>query len=455
MLKTQKILAALIVSVVVGQSAFAVTFQNKIEQIIARKEQQKVEFSITVVDPQTGQVVYGHNSTKPLTPASNMKLLTSFAAFKQLGPDYKFTTRAGLCGNKLVIIGGGDPLLGLDGRDFVSQITDAVKTRNITQLDGIIVDSSIFDDVPVNENWPKAQLNRSYACEIAGLNYNGNCVKISAFTKNGQVTLTKEPNTEFLTLLNSVKASSKENAIGSNRTDQKNTIVVYGKCAKSASFDVAIENPSLFMGRLVCESLTKAGVSIANGPRQEVVNPADVEVIAVFETPIIEVLHNCNKDSMQIAAECMVKMLAAKTSGQAGSWQGARIALGNYLSSLGIDKAEFYIDDGSGLSNVNKLSSNVLVKVLLDAYQDKNWPLFKETLAIGGVDGTIKKQFYKDKHKNKVYAKTGYINGVRALSGVCSAMNGKEYIFSILANKANYSTKTAIANIVESILDEN
>ena len=436
-------------------SAQCLSLQEKIEQIIARKDQSKVEFSISVVDPQTGYCIYRHNSDTPLAPASNMKLVTSFASLKQFGADYKFVTKAGLSGNNLVIVGGGDPLLGFEGKDFIGQIVEAVKAKSITQLDGIIIDSSIFDNERVHLNWPRAQLNRDYASEICGINYNGNCIKVSAIQSAGEIQLTKEPDTEFLKLLNNVKLITKgDSAIGSNRTDQENTIIVYGKCRRPASFDVAIENPAMFFGYLLSENLNRAGITVQNPIMEKTVNPQDIQLIAEFNTPIMEVMLICNKKSLNIAAECMLKTLANKTTGRAGSWQGGRDAIGKYLLSLGADRAEFYIDDGSGLSSVNKLSSNVITKVLLDAYKSPLWPNFKQTLAIGGVDGTIRKQFYKDRYKNKVFAKSGFINGVRALSGICTtSVSGKEYIFSIITNHANYPTKKAIYDIVETVID--
>jgi D-alanyl-D-alanine carboxypeptidase/D-alanyl-D-alanine-endopeptidase (penicillin-binding protein 4) len=451
-------ISAILALAFVQQAAFGASLQGKIEQILSRKEQKNVQYSIMVVDAQTGKPVFSHNPSTPLIPASNMKLVTSFAALKHLGIDYSFTTKAGLIDNKLVVLGGGDPLLGFAGKDFVSRITETLKAQAIEKLDGIIIDSSIFDNERVNPNWPKAQLNRSYACEIGGLNYNGNCIRIAAAKTGDEIKLTKEPQTEFLRLINNVKPIAKgDSAIGSNRTTQENVIVVYGKCRNAASFDVAIERPADFFATVLVENLNRAGIKIQGPVTQASVNQESMQIITQFDTPIIEVIRNCNKDSLGIAAECLLKTLAANTitGGAAGSWQGGRKAIEDYLASLGVNKMEFYIDDGSGLSRANKLSANVLTQVLLDAHKSKFWPEFKQTLAIGGIDGYIKKQFYKDRYRGRVFAKTGTINGVRSLSGLCiAAENNREYIFSIITNNANYSTQKARFDIVEAIIDE-
>ena len=441
------------------------SLQEKITQIISRKDQANVKFGIIIIEPRSGERVFEYSENLPLVPASNMKLVTSFAALKFLGPQFEFVTVAAISGKNLVIIGSGDPLLGLiDENDldsnnpagFISDIVGALKEKNITEIKDVIIDSSVFDDVRVHPNWPKEQLNRPYACEISGLNYNANCIKISAFQKDGQIELVTKPETSYLKLLNKIQPVSKgDSAIGSYRTDKENVIIVHGKYRQAASFDVAIERPLAFFGALLTESLDKAGIKTSGRLTVTSVNPEKLQILAEHRTGITEVLKQCNKDSFQLAAESLFKTLGARliTGGKAGSWQGGQKVLTDYLTSLGADEEWFYIDDGSGLSGQNKLTAGLIARVLADAYSSDLWPVFKDTLAAGGVDGTLKKYFYQSKYRGKIFAKTGYINSVRALSGVCTTERG-EYLFSILANDANYKTKEAIFDIVKAIIDE-
>jgi len=68
------------------------------------------------------------------------------------------------------------------------------------------------------------------------------------------------------------------------------------------------------------------------------------------------------------------------------------------------------------------------------------------------VDGTIAKYFKEEKYKGKIFGKTGYMAGVRAFSGVCSAADG-DYIFSIIANSTNSKTRSAFHDIAKAIFD--
>jgi D-alanyl-D-alanine carboxypeptidase/D-alanyl-D-alanine-endopeptidase (penicillin-binding protein 4) len=68
------------------------------------------------------------------------------------------------------------------------------------------------------------------------------------------------------------------------------------------------------------------------------------------------------------------------------------------------------------------------------------------------VDGTIAGHFEDDKYKGRIRGKTGYISGVRSLSGVCHT-DGGDYLFSILANNAYRLRRATINKIAEAIID--
>jgi D-alanyl-D-alanine carboxypeptidase/D-alanyl-D-alanine-endopeptidase (penicillin-binding protein 4) len=460
----RKLLIAIIFSICFGSIAQG-DLAKHINGIISRSSQRNVQFSILIVKADTGQNIYSHEATKAMTPASNMKIIVTAAALKYLGPAYEYKTKAGLCENTLVIIGSGDPLLGDEvtdakhGRDkywIFDDITAALKLKSIKSINDIIVDSSVFDDQLVHPSWPKEELNRWYACEICGLNYNDNCVQISAENKAGEVTVFIEPQTKYIQFINNVKpVSSSDSLIGSYRNREPNKIIIFGKCKKQVGpFDVAIERPAAFFAFLLAEHLAKAGINISGHVIEKPVTPDGITMLTEFSTPVADCLARCNKNSLGLAAEALLKTIAAKSNsdGRNGNWTKGREAISKYLSELGIDSSQFYIDDGSGLSEQNKLSTNALTKVLLSVYKSENWQLYKNSLAVGGVDGTISGSFKEKKYKGKILGKTGYINTVKSFSGVCSTEQG-DYIFSIIANKANGQSRKAINDIAEAIID--
>lgn len=438
---------------------------GKIDSIIRRKSLKKAKFGVKVIDAATGKTVYSHKADKPLTPASNMKIVISAAALNYLGPDYEFTTKIGLLDKTLVVIGGGDPLFGDDVTDkkykrqqdwIFADIITALKEKKVTSIKDIVVDSTFFDDNRVHKNWPKEQLNLLYACEVSGLNYNVNCIKVLTKNTGKSVTVTVQPETDYLKITNKVKAVSKGNsAVGSYRHKEPNKITVHGKCRKSAGFNVAIERPAAFFGFLLAEKLNAAGINVEGQLSEKYIKKdKKIKILRTYSTKISDVLVRCNKDSLGLAAESLLKTISAEnTTGRInGEWRHGRNLVSRYLRSLGVGKGEFNLDDGRGLSRKNKLSPNAIAQVLLDVYKSKNWQVYKNSLAVGGVDGTMRKYFKGAKYKGKIFAKTGYIRNSKALSGVCTTAKG-DFIFSILTSGTNGQTRTAINDIAKAIID--
>lgn len=440
---------------------------EKIEAIINSPSQKGTVYSVNIIEPKTGRVIYAHNANAAMIPASNMKIVTTAAALKFLGPDFVYKTQVYLCDGNLIVKASGDPLLGDEATDkqygrsegwVFEKIIDSLKAAGVTKIENIVIDTTIFSGNPVHPNWPKDQLNRWYACEVTGLNYNDNCIDITVTNKNGKIEIDCQPLTGFIKIQNDVTPiRNGSGAAGAYRTPGKpNYIKIFGKCRKQQGpFDVAIENPPGFFGFMLYEKLNTASIN-CSGKLLEMGsdNCGTEKLVTEFSTPLSDCLKRCNKNSLGLAAESLLKTIAANTSatGKNGSWERGSKVISGYLESLRIDKGEFIIDDGSGLSRQNRLSTNALSRVICDMYNQAYWNIYKDSLAVGGQDGTIEKYFGEQKYRGKILGKTGYIDLVKSFSGVCLTDNG-DYVFSIIVNKANGKSRLAINNIAEAIID--
>lgn len=454
-------------SLILCVTAFAeANLAGRIDEIISKPLEQKVKFSIHIIRAESGGTVYNHDSRELMIPASNMKLMVSATALRYLGPKYVYATKVGLFGNTLAVIGSGDPLLGDERTDakygrepgwVFKDIIHALNCKGVTTIEDIIVDTSVFDNERVHPSWPAKDLNKWYACEVSGLNYNDNCVALTASNIFGKVTVAVAPPTSFLTLINEVEPTTTGTSVlGSNRNLTSNKLTVYGRCKDRAGpIDVAIERPAAFFGYLLAERLAGAGID-AKGQLIEraLADDGNSVVIAEFTTNIEDCLARCNKNSLALAAEALLKTVAAEANvdGKGGGWAKGRERISEYLTELGIDESQFYLDDGSGLSRQNELTAYAITTVLSDIYNGKNWQFYRDTLAVGGEDGTIEKYFTDEKYRGKIRGKTGYISGVKSFSGVAETAGG-DYIFSILANNAYNLPRSAINEIAEAIID--
>jgi D-alanyl-D-alanine carboxypeptidase/D-alanyl-D-alanine-endopeptidase (penicillin-binding protein 4) len=440
--------------------------QRRIDTILSRSSLRKVLFSAQIMDAETGKAVYEKNPHLALMPASNMKIVTSASALEYLGRDFSFVTRVGLCGDALVVKGSGDPLLGdkeTDTRNgghfqpFIGEIALRLRELGVASVSDILIDTSIFDNQRVHPSWPLNQLDQKYACEVSGLNYNGNCIDIAAANRNGKAVLALDPPTDYVKLINALTVwRSRRSWFSVHRTGVPGELLVQGNCRTAAGpYAVAVENPTLFFGRLLRNALIEAGIGVGGEVRE---SPApegcEFRPLAEHATSIGDCLQRTNKDSLGLAAEAMFKRLGAQSDpdGKQGSWEGGQKVLSGYLRGLGVEEREFVIADGSGLSRDNRLSANALTCVLMHLAAGADWEFYENSLAVGGLDGTIENHFWEKQYRGRVLAKSGYIQAVRALSGVVRTDSG-DYIFSILANKAGSGAHTAIDSAVKAVID--
>jgi D-alanyl-D-alanine carboxypeptidase/D-alanyl-D-alanine-endopeptidase (penicillin-binding protein 4) len=440
----------------------ALGYADTLETLLKKNKQTRTSFSILAIDAQSGRCIYEYHPDKPMIPASNMKLVTSSAALHYLGEDYSFETKIGLRNDDLVIVGGGDPLLADPKRDsypcqaantLFDTMVDILKKSGISAIENIILDSSFFDGNRVHPSWPKDQLNQWYACEVSGLNFYNNCIRVEATRNGNQATLTMTPENSYVHLVNQLKLISKgSSAVGAYRNSTPNKLLIKGRLNKKAGFDVAIENPAGLFVSILKEKLEASGIPVKGNLLQKYIkNQDDIRYLVIFRTPIRDVLKRCNTDSLGLAAECLVKTVSAEnTQGKInGEWEHGLKLISRYLDALKVSQELYVLDDGSGLSRKNRLTARSLVAVLKDMNDSD---IFNSSLAVGGESGTIKKYFHQQPYRGNVIGKTGYISGVRSFSGICKTPRG-DIIFSILTENGNSYTRRCINAITQAIYD--
>ena len=103
------------------------------------------------LDARTGAVLYAHNASRPVVPASNEKVPVSWAALTRLGPGFRFRTEVLGAGTRvgstwrgdLFLKGYGDPTLRAQD---VARLAAAVRRAGITDVTGWIRgDESVYD----------------------------------------------------------------------------------------------------------------------------------------------------------------------------------------------------------------------------------------------------------------------------------------------------------------------
>jgi D-alanyl-D-alanine carboxypeptidase/D-alanyl-D-alanine-endopeptidase (penicillin-binding protein 4) len=214
---------------------------------------------------------------------------------------------------------------------------------------------------------------------------------------------------------------------------------------------VTVVRPGLFFADACRTSLSAKGVKIDGLIRKERLRlsdgslPGNLDVIAVHRTPIADVVTRANRDSQNYFAECLMKRAGFavqrldRASTPTGSWSTGQEAVKRVLGRVGIDPSGLVIADGSGLSHDSRVTPMAITEVLLAMRGTVAYPTFRDSLAeSGGEAGTLSKRMRDI--RGKVRAKTGYITGVRTMSGYVEGLGGRLFAFSILFNGVSGST---------------
>jgi D-alanyl-D-alanine carboxypeptidase/D-alanyl-D-alanine-endopeptidase (penicillin-binding protein 4) len=459
---------------------------EEIKNVLADGLLSHAQVSIDVVrlgdEPQHCTVVYQYHSELPLAPASNLKLATTSAALDTFGPDFHYRTRLLMHGRDLVLIGDGDPTLG-DGEllhkagweitTLFHNWAEALVKKGVTHVDNVLVDDSIFDTEFLHPHWDVRQRDQSFSAEVGGVNFNANCVNFF-FEVHGDAEATTyraDPPTSYLQVDNTVLGGA-PNAIAIRRGANLNALTFTGTCPQSSGvpISVPVDDPPMYAATVLADVFKQSGVQVSGkvsrdrSVRAMLDHPAATTnstqpsekwtLLAVYETPLSQVLARANKDSMNLYAEALCKRLGFAASGQSGSWDNGTAAVGAFLLMAGVPASEFHLDDGCGLSHQNRISTNALVHVLIYNYCGKNREPFMASLSISGTDGTLEKRFpgaFADL-RGRVIGKSGFIEGVSAISGYLHAKDEHWYAFSIIMNGIPHLSNSAIKPLQEAII---
>ena len=414
--------------------------------------------SIQVVELSTGRVVAQRNPELAVTPASNMKLFTTAAAYDLLEPGFQFKTvlsirgtidPTGVLNGDVKITGGGDPTIGGRFHDGVStavlrKFADDLKRAGIRTVTGdVILEHGYFDTEYVHPTWPEDQLVNWYEAPVAALSIQEGTVMVRVRpSRPGQRAIVEmEPPNRYMNLINTAVTGGGRGAfIG--RKPGTNDIIVRGQVpARSGTTEVfvTVMNPIHFFANATHETLLGAGLRINGTVRlAEKAPEPDWREISRHETPLTPVVYVINKVSQNHYAEQLAKTLGAELKGE-GSWAAGSAVVTEWMQKkLGVDGSQFLMVDGSGMSRFNKASAGAFIRVLRYMWNTPHRRDFVSSMPYSGEsDSRLRRRLNQEPYARQVYAKTGYISGVIGLSGYVHASSGRVYAFSFLFNRYN------------------
>jgi D-alanyl-D-alanine carboxypeptidase/D-alanyl-D-alanine-endopeptidase (penicillin-binding protein 4) len=384
-------------------------------------------------------------------PASNMKLVTSAAALVLLGPGWHFTTTAegageladGTLAGDLVLRAGGDPLYdpqaGGSVDALLAPLVEGLWNAGLRRVAGdLVLDEGDFAAPAAVPGWPEEGQHWAEYCALAGgFSANRGCLTATVTpTQAGRPAQVRlEPRHHGLPQTIDVETAQGGKLLV--RLDGRGSagVIVRGAVpARSApwSDSFAHRDPVLLFGSALQGALRARGIEIEGDLRRERLARGGAP-LAHLRTPLAAVLGPINTDSNNAVADQLFLALGHARGG-AGTREAASRATAQALERLGVPSRDFLQTDGSGLSRHNRVSARQIT-ALIAAVLELPGPapaLFRSSLAVGGRTGTLDDRLQGPTVAGRVFAKTGFIGGVSALSGLVESATGPRYAFSIL-----------------------
>ncbi len=470
---------------------------DQVDQILKSSSIGAGFFGIEVFSLDQNQVVYEKDAEHLFVPASNTKLFTIATAMARLPNDFRFHTtlesagrvdKYGRLNGDLILVGRGDPNLSnrvlpydpkstssLSPLSPLENLADQLVAKGIKVIDGDVVgDDSYFVYEPYGDSWGWDDLMWGYGAPVSALTINDNVFSVSvqpgeSVGDKAFITVSPfYPSFQIDSELRTGTASSErsihwERKPGSHQLHSWGNIPIDGKPDHES---ISIEDPGHVAAEALAEILERRGIVIygrvrahhreywESGTGQVTSAPKSTVLAELVSAPLIEDLKVIAKVSQNLHAEMLLRTIGAQVKGE-GSVKAGLAAEKDFLKDAGLTENEVFLNDGSGMDPHNLVSPHAVVQLLKYVWAQPYRPQFIDLLPVSATDGTIASRFRESAYVGQIFAKTGTLTHVNALSGFATSLSGEHFTFSIFVNNHAQDSKlatSAMDKVLETIL---
>jgi serine-type D-Ala-D-Ala carboxypeptidase/endopeptidase (penicillin-binding protein 4) len=433
-------LFAYIAALVVAVSAQAEGKRSLNDALREQRGKGQSKLAYIFMDAHSGDVLAEHLAGEAFKPASIMKLITSYVALRQLGPEFRFRTklyakRRDEVVQRIVLVGGGSP-------SFTSEdlwlMARALRLKGIKKVEELVIDDSLFRESRERSG------QRAYEAGTSSISFNFNALAVHVCSSigRGSALVTTDPFELAVPITGTISTSRSAQATytvdESGKTSDElpryrvgGSIQSHGDCEAVYR---SVAEPAAYVARTFLSFLNSLGIA---APETWKKGKKGAEEGLIFEhesPPLYELVGEMNHYSNNFMADQFIYALGKTKNLEWSFDRGLRQMKDeierNFSNSL------FRNYDGSGLSHQNRVTARLMVEVLRSALTDPSvGPEFMISLPVAGRNGTLKDRSFLIPH-GSLRAKTGTLDGVNSLAGVLTTKRGKAVLFAIINNGA-------------------
>ncbi|MGM3307357.1 D-alanyl-D-alanine carboxypeptidase/D-alanyl-D-alanine endopeptidase [Anabaena sp. WFMT] len=432
--------------------------KSSIDAVVNRPQFSRMRWGILVKPLVSTKTLYSLDANKYFIPASNTKLFTTAAALQKLGADFRIRTSIYQDNDGVLrVVGRGDPSF----KD--TQLTILAKQlyqKGIREVNQLIADDSYFQGELVHPSWQWEDVQAYYGAPVNSLILNENASILTLSPQNiGQPLKINwaEPVEGYWWKIENNSVTTQQNEPGFievTRDLKGQTLRINGRLAVNSKPDItalAVFNPIDNFLRHFRQSLALEGIAVKQTSSSSNFSKNEQEIAGIESPPLSELLVETNVNSNNLYAESLLRTLASKqtlSKNQTTSNVGLQV-LKTTLTDLGIEPTSYILVDGSGLSRKNLISPEALVKLLQIMGKSSQAEVFRASLPVAGMSGTLKNRLQNTSAERIVQAKTGTMMGVVSLAGYINVPNYEPLVFSMMVNQSEQP-----ASVVRQAMDE-
>ncbi|MEI6545568.1 MAG: D-alanyl-D-alanine carboxypeptidase/D-alanyl-D-alanine-endopeptidase [Burkholderiales bacterium] len=411
------------------------------------------EYGVVALPLDGGPPLIAHNELLAFNPASTMKLVTTYAALSLLGANYRWHTPIlirgsiddGVLDGDLVLRGGGDPKLVIE--DMVEMVS-RLRALGLKVIRGnLVIDDSLYEIGDESTEKFDGDPSQPYNVRPYAAMMNFKATKVTVRPQSSGLAIDLDPPLADVGVIDEVRVLGGPCrhgiaglAIRDSGTDQKPLIRVAGSyssaCGEQSTMTAVLNHRQFIQAFFGSAWRVAGGVWEGRAVIERRVDPR-LPVLMQWTSPrtLADVVKDINKYSNNVMArQLMLQTSTDLPRRRPATLERARKVIIGWLEKRGLRSPEIVIDNGSGLSRQERISPMTLARVLIDAAQSADAPVFLQSLPVVGVDGTMKSRLKTDPVAGNAWIKTGSLNDVRSIAGYVDAASGRRYTVVMMIN---------------------
>lgn len=423
-----------------------------VKRILAAYDMPAESFSVYIQPLGAGEPLLEFNAGVPRNPASTIKLLTTYLALEALGPAYQWQTRVfaggevrdGKLDGDLYIKGYGDPSMVLER---VWLLIRRIRNAGIQEITGdLIIDDSYFTIPHHDPGEFDGQPYRTYNVAPNALLWNFNAIsfQFQPDAADKMIMINADPDPVNLSIINNLRLTGGRCGGFQNGIDVAAAVAPqvsevsfsgnFGRRCNGYRMTRSVMPPHQYAYGVFQRLWRETGGKFDGGLRRALV-PDDLDAIVTMGSLSLgEVMRSVNKWSNNLMARHLLLTLGAERLGPPATLEKAHEAVEQVLAELGLELPNLNLDNGSGLSRDVRISARELGELLVEAHQSIYRAEFVSSMALAGLDGTMRRRFRNDPMTGRLHIKTGRLDNVFAMAGYLRSAAGQDYVVVALHN---------------------